>query len=429
MIIIQFNEANFDLIKKYVQKYPQLKGFKSIISSHLEINTESESEYEKLEPWIQWASFQTGLSYDQHKAFHLGQCEELKDKGMFYDLSKDFNIGVFGCMNQPPSGNEKVYIPDPWSTYGPDNSTSSLAVHKVLKFLINRNASLSSPFKVLKELIIMFFAIQSLKKYKIVFKATYAFIKKDRAMLASLFDSLFLLYSISRHHKENLDLSAVFLNGFAHVQHHYMLSSEFVDSENPSWYIDKKLDPVLTSLKIFDDVFNLMIKKNIKFSIVTALSQEPYPKPFIYWRFLNHDRLFKKLLPFDFICIPRMTRDFHLSFSTPEEARSAKNILEHANILQENKEYPAFNYFDLDGDTLFASFIYSNQEKNVELVYEDIKINLEHEIVFVALKNGGHIGNGWAYINPSITVENIDSPSKIWDLNSIFYNYLGHSRD
>lgn len=424
MIIVQFNEANFDLIKKYVKKYPELSGFKNILSQFQEIKTESETEYEKLEPWIQWTSFHTGLSFDEHKIFHLGEGEKLLNKGIFFDLSKKYKTGIFGCMNQPPTGFEKAYIPDPWSSYSSDNSISSKAVHKASKYLINKNASLDNPLKVAKELLIMFFSIKSLKKYKIMISAIYAFIIKDRATLASLFDSLFLLYAITRHLEDSIDLSAVFLNGFAHVQHHYMLSSEFIDSSNPSWYVSENKDPIFTSLKIFDNIFNYMIKRNIKFSIVTALSQEPYPEPFIYWRFINHVNLLKKILPFEFQCHPRMTRDFHLVFNSSYEARSAKFILESSYIKCDEVRHPAFGYFDLKDNTLFSSFIYSHQDKNVDLFSNNVKINLSKEIVFVALKNGGHVGNGWAFADPKMDLSNISSPLKIWDLNIIFYDYL-----
>ena len=45
----------------------------------------------------------------------------------------------------------------------------------------------------------------------------------------------------------------IFLNGLAHVQHHYLLNSEFVNSQNnPDWYLPEKYDAVLESLKIYD---------------------------------------------------------------------------------------------------------------------------------------------------------------------------------
>ena len=66
LILISLNELNFDILKKYLAKY-NLKNFKKIIDRISE--TESEKEYEKLEPWIQWPSIYTGLKADDHKIF------------------------------------------------------------------------------------------------------------------------------------------------------------------------------------------------------------------------------------------------------------------------------------------------------------------------------------------------------------------------
>ena len=43
-IIIQFNEANFDLISKYLDQY-DLPGFKKILNFNTKIITNSEKEY------------------------------------------------------------------------------------------------------------------------------------------------------------------------------------------------------------------------------------------------------------------------------------------------------------------------------------------------------------------------------------------------
>jgi|MDTB01.1.fsa_nt_gb hypothetical protein len=425
MIIIQFNEANFDLIKKYTNKYRTLKGLKYIISNYQEVETVAEEKYEHLEPWIQWASFQSGMSFSEHKVFHLGECENLKDKGIFFDMSKKLKTGIFGCMNQPPSGNEKVYIPDPWSTYKSDDSISSKSTYAVLKKLVNNNAVLQSPIWILKDFLIMFFSIRFYSKYKILLLSLFAYIKKDRSLLASYFDSLFLLFALSKHKKYNLDLSAVFLNGFAHVQHHYMLSSEFFENENPTWYVENKSDPVLKSLEIFDGIFSLMIKENTEFSVITGLSQAPFPEPFVYWRFLDHKKIFAKLLNCDFNCIPRMTRDFHLEFKNKEDAEYAQAVLMDTKIIdKQGSNNNAFGFFDLNNNILFASFIHSSENKNISISHQDKIINLANELAFVALKNGGHISNGWAYFSDNVDTSKILSPIKIWDLNSVFYNYF-----
>ena len=46
--IIQFNEANFDLIEKYAKEY-DLSGFKKIIKMPIYNETSSEKEYQNLE--------------------------------------------------------------------------------------------------------------------------------------------------------------------------------------------------------------------------------------------------------------------------------------------------------------------------------------------------------------------------------------------
>ena len=70
-LILQFNEANFDYIKKYAEEY-DLKGFKKLLKFKTNIITTSEKKYEYLEPWIQWYSFYTKLPFQKHKTFHLG---------------------------------------------------------------------------------------------------------------------------------------------------------------------------------------------------------------------------------------------------------------------------------------------------------------------------------------------------------------------
>ena len=71
--IIQFNESNFDIIKKYSNKY-DLPNFKKLLNSNTFASTKSENKYEYLEPWIQWYSFYTEMPYEDHNVFHLGDC-------------------------------------------------------------------------------------------------------------------------------------------------------------------------------------------------------------------------------------------------------------------------------------------------------------------------------------------------------------------
>ena len=169
-----------------------------------------------------------------------------------------------------------------------------------------------------------------------------------------------------------------------------MLSSEFYATNNPTWYVKKGDDPVLKSLKVYDEIFQEVLDLKIEFSLITGLTQEPFKKPIIYWRFINHKRLLKHFLDIDFECIPRMTRDFHLTFKTDDDAKKALDILNLVKIKDQDVYSNAFGYFDLNGKELFMSFIYSSENQDVHMILDDVSVPIKNEIVFVAIKNGGH---------------------------------------
>ena len=140
-IIIQFNEANFDIIKHYVESGHDLPFFKKIINEYSEIETFSENEYIYLEPWIQWYSFYTNLKYEQHKVFNLGDALKNNDSIIFDKFSKK-KIGAFASMNLPPRDYYYKYLPDPWTESEPINLTArDKLINYAIKQLINDNAA------------------------------------------------------------------------------------------------------------------------------------------------------------------------------------------------------------------------------------------------------------------------------------------------
>ena len=62
----------------------------------------------------------------------------------------------------------------------------------------------------------------------------------------------------------NPDFSVLFLNGCAHIQHHYLLSSPIANKnrniKNPPWYINQSEDPVKDMLLEYDKVIQKIIK-------------------------------------------------------------------------------------------------------------------------------------------------------------------------
>lgn len=420
-LIIQFNEANFDLIERYCNKYDFI-SLKKILSL-VKLTTSSEEEYEHLEPWIQWYSFYTGLSYKEHQTFNLGDCLKKEHKNFIEDYAKkNKKVSIFSAMNLKPSKYFNTYIPDPWTESEPIGSKIDKLVSSNLRNIVNENASLSLS---LRNIIGLFFLVglpKNITDLKLTLSALISFIRKDRSSLAAQFDYFISKYAIGRTKKENSDLSLIFLNGLAHIQHHYFLNSEFVAGKNPTWYSSGE-DDIYKALKIYDQTFAQIFKHIKKYNyeiwIITGLTQKEYPEPFCYWRFKNHKELISNFINIEFDIFPRMTRDFEVR-SNKENIHFFEDFFKNSTIVNGGEENKAFvNVNKTSENTIFASFAHNTPSKKVSLNYNNKNICLENELNFIALKNAGHIHTGWAFTNGDQSKIKQDSNYSIWDLNTV----------
>ena len=153
-VIVQFNEANFNIIKKYCKKYDFTNISKFLKRSEC-IKTYSEKEYKYLEPWIQWYSFYTNDSYKKHRVFHLDNSTSKKKETFCSKLSIKKKIGIFCSMNIPKNSKYNIYIPDPWSTNSSDKSLSSQFVYKAIKQIVNTNSKMKISISSIIGIIIM----------------------------------------------------------------------------------------------------------------------------------------------------------------------------------------------------------------------------------------------------------------------------------
>ena len=84
LTLIELNEINLDIADSYIEKL-NLEGFKKLKLLN-SLKTNSEKEYELLEPWIQWHSIHTGLSAQEHELFRLGDITKNKNNNIFEHL-------------------------------------------------------------------------------------------------------------------------------------------------------------------------------------------------------------------------------------------------------------------------------------------------------------------------------------------------------
>ena len=98
--------------------------------------------------------------------------------------------------------------------------------------------------------------------------------------------------------KHKVNFSTLFLNGIAHIQHHYLFNSKLIEGniKNPDWYISENEDPFYEMLKLYDKIIGDYLNLNdYNLLVATGLSQVKYDRIKFYYRLTNHGNFLKKL--------------------------------------------------------------------------------------------------------------------------------------
>jgi hypothetical protein len=116
LILLEFNELSPTLMTRFMDARA-LPNFQRLYREAYTYVTDAEEVAPNLEPWIQWVTVHTGLSYAEHGIFDLGDGHKLTAPRL-WDLASasERRVLVCGSMNigyhQPING---VVLPDPWS--------------------------------------------------------------------------------------------------------------------------------------------------------------------------------------------------------------------------------------------------------------------------------------------------------------------------
>lgn len=405
LIFIELNEINFDAVNFYIKRGIHLPGFKKLFEKGI-INTKSESEYKNLEPWIQWPSVHTGKTFDEHKVFRLGDFVDSTDEQFFEQVEKaGYSVGAVSPMNATNRlKNPAYFIPDPWTQTPCDNSFLSRSITNAIIQAVNDNSKSKLTFRTIFSLGLAFVVLVKPTRYTSMLK--YAFNTIGKPWRKALFLDM-LLYEIHKtlFKRKKPNFSTLFLNAGAHIQHHYFFNSKFVNSpelQNPAWYIREDDDPFLEMLKVYDEMLADLLKlKNTEIIVATGLSQKPYDHLKFYYRLSDHAAFLKKFgIEYNNI-VPRMTRDFLISFDTKDQALKAEHQL--AKILV-NNNVRLFDEIDNRGKDIFVVLTYPLEITDTTLIsYLGNEFKLNEFVTFVAIKNGEHQSKGFAYFSEAIS--------------------------
>tara|TARA_B100002019_G_scaffold137251_1_gene118264 strand:- start:31595 stop:32878 length:1284 start_codon:yes stop_codon:yes gene_type:complete len=397
--LIELNEINFEIIQQYINKNPGcFQGFEKLLNLRCFKST-SEDVYQHIEPWIQWPSVHTCQTYDQHKIFRLGDIVHYCGEQIFEMIEKKgYSVGCISPMNTINNLKKPAYfIPDPWTNTKSDKSFLSKSIHRAMKQAVNDNSEGKISLSTYAILLWVIITKTQIKNWFTFFKL---FLSRGKPWNKALILDLLLADLFTHLKKKNKEnFSCLFLNAFAHIQHHYFLNSKMYNGsvKNSQSYIDIKDDPISDAIKVYDRIIiNLLDNSDEKLILATGLRQVPIDKQEIYYRLKNHQRFLNALGLKNFNVQPRMTRDFLITFKSDNDLKQSYELLGELKCNGQK----LFGVIEQRKNGLFVTLTYSKElKKNDCITINNRSLILEKEFVFVALKNAKHDALGYVFTN------------------------------
>lgn len=392
LFLVELNEVNFDFVRRYVAQ-GQLPTFSKLINRHGVTCTTSEEEYSHIEPWIQWVTAHTGKTFAEHKVFRLG---DIVGKGIeqIWELleAHGLRVGALSPMNaENKLRSPAFFIPDPWTPTQVSAGAVTRLLHRAIVQAVGDNSEQRVSWTSFVGLLLGFVRHVAPSRWPAYLRIAHRLPGRPwirAAVLDQLLGDVFL--NLLRAKRPAF--ASLFLNGTAHVQHHYLFNSSVYegDRRNPAWYVPDDEDPLIELLRVYDDFLANLIDREprARILIATGLHQDSYTHETYYWRLKNCSSfLTESGVAFE-SAEALMSRDFVVNFSNASAAATAERMLRSAHIQGTETQF-----FEIEnrGLSLFCTLVFDElvQEQMI-LAINGRGLNVASRVSFVALKNGHH---------------------------------------
>lgn len=398
VISLELNELNMDAVRAYVAR-GELPEFARLIAEHGIAHTTSEQRYENIEPWIQWVTAHTGLEYDEHQIFRLGDVRGRGFDQIWEVLErKGVKVGAVSPMNAENRCEKPAFfVPDPW-VQGPVTGPWALRqLYSAIVQAVNDNAQAKLTPASAAKLLVGLAAYARPHRLGDYLKLATAALNKKSWAKALVLDRLLADVFLTELRRSRPGFASLFLNAGAHIQHHYMFSSAVYDGpfQNPDWYVKPVDDPILDVYRLYDAIIadTRRAAPEARLIIATGLHQVPHEELTFYWRLKDHTSFLRAIgVTFDRV-EPRMSRDF-VVFCT--DAAAALDAERRLGMITSMDNAPLF-VVDNRGKDLFVTLTWPH-DVTADFEYRfgnEVRRGLRDEIAFVAIKNGEHDGVGY----------------------------------
>lgn len=399
LLVLELNEVNFEFVEHYARR-GALPTFARLIDAHGYSRTRSETVYEQIEPWIQWVTVHTGMPYEKHGVFRLGDGPRSGARQIWEELSqRGLKVGAFSPMN---AGNAvpdpAFFVPDPWTKTRVEAPPLMRSAYESICQAVGDNAEGRLDARSAARLALGLAVYSNPLNWPAYARLAATGLKRRWARAVFL-DRFLADCFIGLWKKARPDFSTLFLNGAAHLQHHYLFNSAAYRGphRNPGWYLPAGSDPLLEMYRLYDRIVAecLSLEPGLRVMMATGLHQDPVDEPVFYWRLRDHAR-FLRAIGCEFQSVePRMSRDFLV---VCKDAASGKQT---EKTLLSGRAPDGEPLFEVDnrGGSLFVTLSYPHEiKRGFEAKFSTSSSSvsdLSQDTVFVAIKNGRHNGIGY----------------------------------
>ena len=371
LIVAEFNELCPALIDRWMGE-GLLPNFKRMHDTSAVFETIADvTDSANLEPWIQWYSLHTGLSFAQHQIFHLTEGAQATHDDLWRVAhAAGRKVMNFAGMNSRPFDFPGcVYLADPWCE---DGNAAPAELNTFNRFVGANVREYSNPDARLKAAdyarFLGFMATHGLRPATAaaLFGQLASERLKDRRLSwkrATLLDRLQMDAFQYYYRKLRPDLATFFINSTAHLQHSYWREFQpeaFTvqpDADTTKIYGDAITTGYIAMDRLLGEFMALADANGATLIFATALSQQPYlaaeetgGKHF--YRLRDVAAFFKRFgLPYCDID-PTMTHQYFVRFAGERDRAKTQAALAAFKLADGR---PLFGFNDRTTDGLYFS--------------------------------------------------------------------------
>jgi len=420
LLLVELNEFNPEYLR-HMAEVMDLSNVRTLLRfQHARTTTNDFVEHQGLDPWVQWVGVHSGKPSEQHRVKRLGATRAQTFPQMWNAVAdRGYSWGVWGVMNAPrgAASGGQFFMPDPWSfdeRAHPEELNDLLALprYAATNYLdVNYRSAFVGLMRWARYWappahwpLLARFMIKTIHGVIVSGINVHTFV--------TLLDYLSVLYFVRLRNLGQPDLSVIFLNVIAHLQHQFWLDGDQLSPE------------MKLGLEVLDAILGMLFASrsaNESILIMNGLKQENVgSKDSHVYRQTNPQEAIRALGVEGGIVEQCMTHDAHVLFDNSAEADLAERQLRRC-VLSDGHE--AF-YVEREGPTrVFYQLAFEHKvADDTCLVCDNYSQPFFKVFQLVCKRTGAHVPDG------DVFYDRISLPDELPN-HEIFSHVLAHFPD